>query len=195
MKSPTCDTTPAWCRRAAQGDREAASRLLAENYRRIYAYLRRLVQNDADAEDLTQETFQRVWQSIHKYRDSSKVTTWLHRIAYCAWVDWVRSSKASSDRNRAWWSELPSEFPPPSNSIQNHECLERLWELVRGLPGEQSMAIQLRYGQQLSLRDTAEVMALPLSTLKSRIKAGLETLRSHLENSEHELNSFLSNTP
>ncbi len=83
-----------WCRKAVQGDESAAECLLEAHYTRVFAYHRRQVTSDADAADLTQDTFQRVWKSLPKYGELSSVGTWIHRIAYCTWIDWLRGRTA-----------------------------------------------------------------------------------------------------
>lgn len=170
-----------WCHLAANGDRAAATKLLHAYYERIFAYLRRLSQSDDDAADLTQETFIKVWQSISKYRAQSRVTTWIHRIAYCTWVDWIRKRHPTTAKPDNWWLSLSDDRPHPSAPIGEREEQQQLWQLVRQLSQEQAQAIHLRYGQQLSLKDTAEVLDLPLSTLKLRIRTALDQLRRQLE--------------
>ena len=87
---------------AAQGDLHAASQLLQSYQSRIYGYLRRLAGNDSDAEDLTQETFRRVWTSLDRFNKKSTVSTWIFRIAYCTWIDWVRQASSSRERDYGW---------------------------------------------------------------------------------------------
>ena len=169
-----------WRRQAAEGDREAATRLLHAYYERVYAYLRRLSGNDADAADLTQDTFRRVWTSLDLYREEARVTTWIHRIAYCAWVDWMRQRKPDSARDEAWWASLPDAHPTPNERAERHDAARELWSLVNDLPEEEAQAIHLRYGQRLSLKDTSETLNRPLSTLKNRIRSGLDRLKSRL---------------
>jgi RNA polymerase sigma-70 factor (ECF subfamily) len=63
------------------GDRAAAAKLIELFYERIYAFLRRLAANDADAADLTQRTFGRVWQALPTFAGRSSVSSWMHSIA------------------------------------------------------------------------------------------------------------------
>jgi RNA polymerase sigma-70 factor, ECF subfamily len=172
-----------WCQLAAKGDRAAATKLLHAYYQRVFSYLRRLSESDDDAADLTQETFIKVWQSVPKYQARSRVTTWIHRIAYCTWVDWIRKRRPTSAKSDNWWLNLSDDGPHPSAPLSEREQQQQLWRLVRQLPEEQAQAIHLRYGQQLSLKDTAEVLDLPLSTLKLRIRTALDQLRRQLETS------------
>jgi RNA polymerase sigma-70 factor, ECF subfamily len=179
-----------WCREALQGDREAASQLLHGQYSRIYAYLRRLAGNDADAADLTQETFRKVWKSLERYREGSTVSTWIHRIAYCTWVDWLRQHRPAIARSEHWWRELPGDFPSPLQAAATDERLRALWEQVDKLPEEERQVVQLYYGQQLTLVESGEVIDMPLSTLKLRLRSALDRLRLRLK----EFSGDLANT-
>ena len=69
------------CERATGGDEAAAAELIDRHYERIYAYLRRVCGSDADAEDLTQRTFLKVWSSLASFRGHAAFSTWVHGIA------------------------------------------------------------------------------------------------------------------
>ena len=71
--------------RAGNGDRTAAGQLINQFHARIYAYQSRLTGDTHDAEDLTQQTFTKAWQSLGKFEGRSSVTAWLHGIACHAW--------------------------------------------------------------------------------------------------------------
>jgi RNA polymerase sigma-70 factor (ECF subfamily) len=170
-----------WCEQAIQGDRDAGSELLRHFHKPIFAYLRRLSGNDADAEDLTQQTFSKVWQSLNKFRGASSLNTWVHRIAYCTYVDWVRQRDPGGEQPQAWWDALPAKEPSPFESVAEADAVRRLYLLVQGLePESRRAAIHLHYYQNLSLPETAEVLGLPLSTLKYQLRAGLDELRRRL---------------
>ena len=79
--------------RSGQGDQVAAVDLVDLFYERVYAFLRRLCYNDADAADLTQRTFGRVWQALPGFSGRASVGSWIHSIAYNCYVDWRRASR------------------------------------------------------------------------------------------------------
>src|SRR5258708_8261847 len=90
--------------RARNGDQTAVVQLIELFYQRIYAFLRRLSANDSDAEDLTQRTFGRVWQSLPTFSGRSAVGSWMHSIAYHTYVDWRRANRPTEARSDEWWA-------------------------------------------------------------------------------------------
>ena len=174
-------TAKAWCEDALVGDREAAGELVRHFHHPIYAYLRRLCGNDTDAADLTQQTFSKVWQSLAKFRGASTVATWIHRIAYCTYIDWTRQRRPGEAQTDAWWETVPASGPSPFDSLAEADSARRLYALVERLePEGRRAAIHLHYYQNLSLAETAEVLGLPLSTLKYQMRAALDDLRARL---------------
>ena len=168
-----------WAEQAAKGDLTAGSKLLREFYKPIFAYHRRLSQNHDDAADLTQITFSKVWSSIARFRGASSVSTWIHRIAYCTYVDWVRQSRPPTEQTEDWWSDIPAADPSPSDESADRETIRQLCRAVDKLPDEHRQAIHLHYYQGLSLTETCEVLDVPESTLKYRLRGALDELRRH----------------
>src|SRR6266853_4601672 len=82
-------------------------------YERIYGFLRRLTANDADAADLTQRTFSRVWQKLPTFAGRSSPSSWIHSIAYHLYVDWRRSDRHTEVRPDAWWAARPAPESAP----------------------------------------------------------------------------------
>ena len=173
-----------WRARAAAGDREAAGALLRAFQAPVHAYLRRLAACDADAADLTQITFVKVWQSLGRFEGASSVSTWIHRIAYCTYIDWRRRSRPGDARDEGWWERLPAAGPPPSEQAADLDTARKIHAAVDRLPEEERQAVHLHYYQHLTLAESAEVMALPLSTLKYRLRSALGRLREDLPAAE-----------
>ena len=169
-----------WCQKAALGDRDAAGELLRHFHVLIFAYLRRLAVDEDSAEDLTQQTFCKVWQSISQFRGGSSVSTWMHRIAYCTYVDWVRQVRPATEQTEIWWQQISAPGPDPSQHLADAEIARQLYAFVDALPDAERQPIHLHYYQGLSLADTAKVLDVPLSTLKYRVRATLDQLRQQL---------------
>ena len=83
------------------GRRDACAALIHDHYRAIYRFLLHLTRGEAEAEDLTQETFATVWEKISSFAGRSSLRTWLHRIAYGKFVD-ARGLVVDPPR---WWKD------------------------------------------------------------------------------------------
>ncbi len=96
--------------RVGEGDQTAYRLLLARYGSRLYQYALRLTRSSAEAEDVVQETWLRVWLRAGEYQPTARVTTWLHRIAHNLAVDRLRA--------RGRWNELDDEEPAPASTGQ-----------------------------------------------------------------------------
>lgn len=169
-----------WCGQAANGQAAAASDLVREFHKLIFAYLRRLTGNDADAADLCQVTFLKVWQSVARFRGESSVRTWMHRIAYCTYVDWLRKSRPSTQQTASWWEGILAEGATPFEQAAEVETARRVYAAVEQLAEDDRQIIHLHYYQGLSLAETAGTLSMPGSTLKHRLRGALGQLRRQL---------------
>jgi RNA polymerase sigma-70 factor (ECF subfamily) len=177
------------CRRAKKADKEAACELLSICYPEVFAYLRRLCGSRQDAEDLTQQTFLKVWLSLDGFASRSKFSTWLHKIAYNTYIDWRRAD-AGGARNRPdpWWEECMDTNPGPSANVADRQTAQRLYEAVDQLDEDRRQVVHLHYYQQLSIRQTAKVLDVATSTVKYRLREVLRILRTKVAVEENELN-------
>jgi RNA polymerase sigma-70 factor (ECF subfamily) len=169
------------CLAVERGSQEAAERLLEDHYQAVFAYHRRQVACDADAADLTQETFARVWQNLGTFRAASSVRTWIHRIAYCTWIDWVRRQRKPETQSEGWWDNLPCPVANPSIAAMDAESQRNLWMQVAALPDDERHVIHLHFGQQLTQAQAAEVLQVSLSTFKVRLNSAMDRLRRRLQ--------------
>src|SRR5436309_15613437 len=94
------------------GNQPKAVELIELFYDRIYGFLRRLTANDADAADLTQRTFSKVWQTLPTFAGRSSPSSWIHSIAYHLYVDWRRSDRRADVRPDAWLAACPAPEAP-----------------------------------------------------------------------------------
>src|SRR5205809_5915559 len=98
---------------ARGGDKAAAGQLIELFYERIYHFLRRLAPNEADAADLTQKTFGRVWQALPSFAGRSSVGSWMHGIAYHVYLDWRRVDRHTEPRSEEWWAACATADAAP----------------------------------------------------------------------------------
>jgi len=149
-------------------------------YQRIYAFLRRLTHNEADAADLTQRTFSKAWQSWSTFAGRSSASSWLHSIAYHVYVDWRRADGRLEARPSEWWSARVSPGPLPDETAACSDSAAYLYSAVDALDQDLRDSVHLHYYQELTLQETAEAMGVALSTVKYRLRQALDALHSKM---------------
>jgi RNA polymerase sigma-70 factor (ECF subfamily) len=165
--------------RAQSGDREALDALLASVQEPLYRYLLSLVGGRQLAEDVLQETFMRVYRKLGWLREPALFRPWAYRIA-------TREAFRHLKRERRWAEQVRDEealkaLPaPPAREEFAPVPSARLRETVAGLPPASRAVVVLYYLHEMSLEETADVLGLPLGTVKSRLAYGLEALRGRL---------------
>lgn len=162
---------------ARRGDKAAANRLIELYYERIYAFLRRLAQNEDDAADLTQRTFARVWQALPTFAGRSSLSSWIHGIAHHVYVDWQRANHWTESRSEEWWAACASNDLSPDEAARCSDLAARLYACVDGLEADQRDTVHLHYYQQLTLQETADALGIAASTVKYRLRQALDRLQ------------------
>ena len=168
------------CLNAQDGDMRAASKLVERFYQKVYAYLRRLSRSASHAQDLTQETFRRLWSSLENYRGECTFSTWIYRIAYSVYVDWLREKGRPIDKSDAWWDSRADDNPGPHEHAEDRQMAERLYRVVDQLEEGDKQLIHLHFYQGLSLRETASVLDEAASTVRYRFRRAMGKLRSEI---------------
>ncbi|MBN2317086.1 MAG: RNA polymerase sigma factor [Sedimentisphaerales bacterium] len=169
------------CKRAKKRDEAAACELLTMFYPDIYAYLRRLSGSNPDAEDLTQQTFLKVWSSLHSFAGRSRFSTWLYKIAYNTYIDWRRGEVMRGiNYSDPWWDGYMDTNPGPLENAADRQLAQRLYEAVDRLDEDKKHVIHLHYYQGLSIRETAQVLGIATSTVKYRLREVFKILRIKL---------------
>ncbi len=170
------------CRRAKKADKNAACELLKIYYPDIFAYLRRLCGSRHDAEDLTQQTFLKVWSSLDGFAGRSKFSTWLYRIAHNTYLDWLRKNAAGTQsRPDQWWQERIDKNHGPFINLVERQLAQRLYQAVDRLDEDRKHVVHLHYYQGLSIRQTAKVLNIATSTVKYRLREVFKILRVKLD--------------
>ena len=163
--------------RARRGESRAASDLIELFYARIYAFLRRLSGNDADAADLTQRTFSRMWQALPTFAGRSSVSSWIHGIAYHIYVDWRRVARHGEFRSDEWWSLRPDSAIRPDELASQTDLSSAVYASVETLSPDLRDTIHLHYYQGLTIEETAEALGIATSTVKYRQRQALAELQ------------------
>ncbi|HEV7843072.1 MAG TPA: sigma-70 family RNA polymerase sigma factor [Pyrinomonadaceae bacterium] len=169
--------------RAIKGREDGFNELVRRYQRPIAAYVYRMVGDYDSALDLTQEVFIKVYSSLARYRPEFKFSTWIYKIAHNASVDHLRRN---SSREQALTSEVDGEEREltimsrklsPEQEYAMEERRAEIERVVRQLPSVYRELIILRHQHDLSYDEIAEVMSLPLGTVKNRLFRAREMMR------------------
>ncbi len=180
----TDQTDEQLARRVQRGHTSDLAMLVQRHHNPLLGFLYRLTSGDRSlAEDLTQETFLRALRSIQQYQSSRRFKPWLYAIA----VNVARDHFKRADTRYAV-TLTDEEFTSLADPIELDESIaddsQRVAVAIRALPVHQREALILRYYQDLSLAEIAEVLAIPIGTVKSRLSLGLRQLRLWLKDDE-----------
>lgn len=164
---------------AAQGgDRDALEALLRRHHDRIYALCRRMTGNDADALDATQEALIAVVRGLHRFDGRAAFTTWSYRVATNAALDELRRRRRRPDPVETD-DELSQAGGPPAMDETLTTRLE-IDEALDELIPEYRAAVVLRDKLGLEYAEIAEVLEVPIGTVRSRIARGRAALADRL---------------
>lgn len=170
-------------------DQGAFSELVGRHGRGLHAYLHRRFRNETLAEDAVQLTFLRAHLNCRQFREGCRVRSWLYAIATNAAIDIVRrrsrrdavslnTPPASPDTDAtAMLDTLPDDEPMPNERLMRGERHAECREAVTQLPERLRVVIELLYFRGVSYREAAEILSVPLGTLKSRLHDALVKLR------------------
>jgi RNA polymerase sigma-70 factor (ECF subfamily) len=175
--------------RLKAGDQAAYTRLVEENASSIYRLALRLMGNEADAEDVLQETFLSAFKSIDRFEGRSSVSTWLYRIASNAALMRLRRNEpeqVSVDEpvERDDGDPMPRQFFDfcclPEDDLLREEAREQMKQAIDELPPTLRSVFVLRDIEGLSTAETAEALDLSVSAVKSRLMRARLKLRDQL---------------
>ena len=161
--------------RVQRQDEDAFAILVRRHSTSVHAFLYRLCQNQLDAEDLTQETFLRIWQRAELWApNASKFTTWLHKIAWNLCIDSFRRS--SSTRQNTSLTDIEVQDDAVDTVAESNQA-SLLSKAIKKLPERQRTALVLCQVQGWSQRDAAQVLDTSVNGVQALIGRARRTLR------------------
>jgi len=165
---------------ARGGDIAAAADLIGLFYERLYGFLRRLSGSEADAADLTQRAFARIWQALPTYAGRAPLSAWMHGIAYHTFVDWRRADPRLDWRPDVWWEACAAPGLSPADAACASDSAAAVYAEVERLEPETRATVHLHYYQGLTLEETAQALEVATSTVKYRLRQAIGRLQSGL---------------
>jgi RNA polymerase sigma factor (sigma-70 family) len=169
---------------------EVAFRTLVERYQaRIYRTVFSLLRNEEEAEDVAQEVFVEVYQTIGRFRGEAALSTWLYRLATSRALKNLR--RARTKKRFAYFTSLLGldngvlhELPDhahPLVLLEGQQQLQLLLAHIARLPGQQQVAFTLRHEQELSYEEIAAVLDTTVPAVESLLFRARQTLRKHVQ--------------
>jgi len=173
--------------RALTGDAEAFSEIVRRWERRIFALAFGILGREEDARDATQETFLAAFRSLRGFRGEAKVSSWLHRIAVNQCITRQRRAKVRNEaaledeqeRDASKFS-APVSFSP-ARTVESRQITEAVRCAVNSLPIDLRQIVVMKEFEELTFREIADILDLPLSTVKSRLYTAMKQLQMRLQ--------------
>jgi RNA polymerase sigma-70 factor (ECF subfamily) len=168
--------------RVAQADQRAFSELYDVLSPRVFGLIKRLLRDHAQSEEVTQEVFLEIWQTATRF-DPNKggATTWILTMAHRRAVDRVRSSQSSRDRDtRIGIRDYKVDYDHVSETIEVRLEHERVEKAMTRLTELQRQAVSLAYYGGYSHSEVAQMLSVPIGTVKTRLRDGMIRLRDEL---------------
>jgi RNA polymerase sigma-70 factor (ECF subfamily) len=165
--------------------------LVDAHYRRVYSLVYRMVRNESDAADLTQETFVRVHRALPRLRETAAKSAWIRRIATNLCLDFLRRRNAApaissldarpseeSDTLLSW--DIADPSGEPDRLFSNQERLAVLHRAIESLPDDYRVVIVMHHIEELRVEEIADAMGVPTGTIKSRLSRARRELHRKL---------------
>ncbi|WP_159807000.1 RNA polymerase sigma factor [Litoreibacter roseus] len=163
---------------AAAGDREAFDLLIRRHYDRIYRFAWRLTGTQHDAEDLAHDILAALPQKLRNYRGEAKFTTWAYRVTMNAATDRARKAQSHAKASEGWAEDYQRRAAEDEDAAAAQDWLGTA---MRALPQELRETVALTLGEDLTQKETAEVMGLSEGTIAWRMSEVKRHLRDMAE--------------
>jgi RNA polymerase sigma-70 factor (ECF subfamily) len=170
------DTDHELISRALQGNQKAFRKIVEGNHSVAYAVARSILGDRDDVEDVVQVVFIKVYKGLHSFRGDSKLSSWIYQIARNEALNAAgRNRKPIESLDNVALSGPDSENPEVRYG--NIELRGHLERALSGLDEEQRLAIELRYMAERSYNEIADIMNVPVGTVKTHIHRGKAELK------------------
>lgn len=177
-------------RRFLDGDREAFNALVRRYEKKVYQYAYRLTQSQEDAADVASETFVRLYTSVKSFRGEASLSTWLYRVVSNVYFDYRKRQKSHQHQSlegvspdntgieRQWVDTAAVDLEERALRQERRRALELA---VSKLPEYQRAMVVMFHMEERSYEEIAEIMEMPLGTVKSRLNRARIALKDLLK--------------
>ena len=184
MKENSRDIDSELIKKAKKGNHGAFNILMSKYYPRVYASIFSFIKSKEDSEDLSQQTFIKVWQQLDTFRGDSAFFTWVYRIAINLAKNFVTSSGFKKQKINTSIQEAEidiSSFDDIESAVIHNESLEEISYFIDSLPESLKTAFVLRESEGKSYEEIAAITETPIGTVRSRIFRARESIVDFIE--------------
>ena len=168
--------------RLRAGDRRAFEELVRLEQHRVYGLALRMLGNAAEAQDVAQEAFLRAHRGLAEFRGDARLSTWLYAIVSRLCLTRLGGGERRLARHgEETLARLPDSRPGPDQTLERGELEEALHRAIAELPEERRIVVVLRDVEGLHYEEIAEILALPVGTVRSRLHRARLDLKDKLE--------------
>ena len=174
-------------RKIALNDAQAFQELLSRYEKRVFALAWRLCFDQTEAEDLTQETFLKIWRNTGIWKPEAKLETWIYRVLYNLFIDSRRRVKGQTEELS---EDIRSYEASPEQVLIQKRTAQEVAEALNELPERQKEALVLCYYQEMKAKDAAETLSVSQSALEALLFRARRTLKEKLSKRKGKSNDF-----
>jgi RNA polymerase sigma-70 factor (ECF subfamily) len=166
------------------GNNNAFESVVKQHGDNVYNLCNKILQNNEDAKDVTQETFIKVFQNLKKFKGDSSFTTWIHKIAYNNTISFIRKNKNYHNTDIESITDDDAIEDEHDTDIYNDATVDSLQKALQLISPDERAIVTLFYSQNYTLNDIANVMNISVTNAKTklhRIRKKLQQLINKIE--------------
>jgi RNA polymerase sigma-70 factor, ECF subfamily len=144
----------------------------------LFIFINRIIRNNDDSKDITQETLFKAYRSIKSFKFNSKFSTWLFQIGYNESINHIRKHARHTEIEKSIAMKINDDYH--ITEVEKNELNEQIDKSLSELKHEQRTALHLLYKEDKSYKEIADIMKIPINTVKSHIRRGKDILKRRL---------------
>ncbi|WP_251621754.1 RNA polymerase sigma factor [Odoribacter lunatus] len=165
-----------------KGEKEKAFRLLVNRYKeRLYWHIRKIVLNHEDTDDILQNVFVKIWQGLSEFRYEAKLFTWMYRIATNEAINFLNEKKRKVFGNSGEITTLLENTLESDVYFNGDSIQQELQRAILHLSERQRLIFNMKYFDDMSYEDIAEVLEVAIGTLKATYHNAVKKIEEYLK--------------
>jgi len=169
-------------KKIVDGDRELFNDIILEHQDFVFNVVKNIVKFEQDAEDLTQKVFLKAYNNIDKFRGDSKLSSWLYKIAYNLSLNFSRKEKTEIQIDGDLLLNTKSTEDEYDKIFEKEEILSNLNKILEVLDDKYRIVIKLYYFEDKSYEEIANILGLPINTVKIHLLRAKNVIAKKLGN-------------